>query len=252
MSKELVFISNDHIVYENGNNISGHCYGEWRQLRIRRIIGQVYRFSVAKLRPGNLRETGKAMSPAAVILQEQHTGYLRFTEEDKELLVWMENNKVKEVRWHDAGRATVFIKAPDKKLQRAINIPLDFHLARVKNESRSGLIEKYQSILHVMETKADATLETASYYLFLGQSFFSSGAYREAKEAFTQCSMMLLFNGHTPWHETIFWFGRISEEEGNVHDAKQFYVLAMERYKEGKGGVTKEQIQAAMDGLNES
>ena len=244
---ELVFISNDHIVYENGNNISGHCYGEWRQLRIRKMNGHVYRFSIIKLRPGNLREIGKAMHPTAVMLTEQENGYLRFTEQNKELLVWLHNNKIKAVRWHDENRVTHFIKAPGKKLQQAVSIPLDVHLALMQKESRNGLIERYQSILQATEINGDATVETASYYLYLGQSFFRSSLYREAKEAFTLCSMTLLFNHRSPWHETIYWFGRVNEVEGNNTEARQFYYLAIERYREGEGLVTREKIQIALN-----
>lgn len=248
---ELVFISNDHIVYENGNNISGHCYGEWRQLRIRKMIDHVYRFSIIKLRPGHFRGIGKVMYPTVVMLAEQQSGYMRFTEDNKELLVLLHNDKVTAVRWHDDKRVTHFIKAPGKKLQQAVSIPLDVHLALILQQSRDGLIERYQSILHTTEMQGDATIETASYYLYLGQCFYRNQLYREAKEAFTLCSMTLIFHHRHPWHETIYWFGRVNEAEGNYTEAKQFYFLAIERYREGEGLVTRDKIQMALNRVPE-
>lgn len=252
--KNLRFFSNDYVIYKNGNDITGHCYGYWREIRIKqnREAGELYRVTINKLEAGGAIR-GKLLPATEMMLAEQDNWHIELRNPDYELILQLVNHSVETItlKRYTSSADTVFIKAPAKELEKAINIPLAVHIAglnvSVNKAVGNELIERYQRIVKEIETKGRAAETVAAYYLFPGKIYFSQGVYREAKEAFTQCLMILTFNGLQPDHDAIYHYAIVKETEGYTSEAKMFYRLALERYTDNAGLVSRDEIMEALN-----
>ena len=251
--KDLKFISNDYIIYKNGKDVTGHCYGYRREISIRknREVEQVYNVTIYKL-DGN-RIADKFLPRTKMILVDQDNLHIQITNPAYGLILGLHNNSVQHItlKRYDNNTDIFFIKAPSKELVQAISIPLPIHLAglndSVDKAERNELIERYYGIVKEMETKGSAIEAMAGYYLFLGKLQSGQGAYRDSKEAFTQSLMMLAFSGLQPNHEAIYRYGLVKEMEGNISEAKMFYRLALDRYSDNAGSVSRKEIKESLN-----
>jgi len=254
--KFLKYISNDHIIYKNGEPVSGHCYGNWRVFHIRKQKqeNKLYQVDIYKLGSnGQVRD--KIIASLQMELVTQKNSQIQFSNQDDSLLIRLHNNAVNEIIWKRFQYCTdtLYIKAPTKELEQMINIPFSLHLtdlnAPANKTDRDGLIERYYTIVKDMEIHGQASQAKARYYLFLGKVQLSRGACREAREALTLCIMTLLFNNFPPNHEAIYWFGKVYEAEGNLTAAKSCYDLALKRYTDHPGGIRREEIIQALNSI---
>ena len=248
--KDLKFISNDYIIYKNGKDITGHCYGYLREIRIRRNrkVLALYDVTIYKLQENRAIRT-KLLPTTQLLLVAQDHLHIQLQNPDYRLILGLHNNSVQQVTLTRYGNNTdtVFRKALTKKMEQQINIPLSAHLRNMNVLAKNGLIEKYNRVVNEMQEKGQAAAAIAQYYLFLGKLQFQQGLYREAKEAFTQSIMVLIFNAERPGHEAYYWFGKVNEAEGNTIEAKTFYRLALERYTGNAEFVSREEIIEALN-----
>ena len=77
------------------------------------------------------------------------------------------------------------------------------------------------------ETRGSAIEALAGYYLFLGK---------------LQSGMMLTLSGLQPDPEAIYRHGLVKEMEGYISEAKMFYRLALDRYPDSAGPISREEI----------
>lgn len=264
--KNLKFISNDYVIHQNGKDISGHCYGYWREIRIRKNIEQAeYGVTIHKLNSSHSFYSKKLMLTRKMVLAEQDSFRIQLKgvptrKPDNSyahygLMLRLNNNLVIEEiilnRYH-SNTEILFIKAPAKKVEQTIDIQLTSHLASLKDAAyqadRNTLIETYHRIVKEIEANGKAPKSIANYYLLLGRIQFSHGQFKEAKEAFTQTNMVLKFKGHPSSYEAIYWFGKVSEVEGKMEEAITFYRLALDLYKDNTGQISREEIETALNG----
>lgn len=229
--KNLSFVSNDYTIYQDGKDISGHCYGFWRKIR---VINHDDQFSVTihKLDPRYHLRPGKRVVAAAPLSAVKCTNTtIVLSGSDDTFILSLHNDKVKAINWLNGSRDVLYLKAPTTKMEKIVDVPLQSHIEEMDKKCRNVLIEKYNEIVSRVELNDEMMVKqaTADYYLTLGMLQFKRELYREAKEALIQCNMTLVFAGLMPGPDAVWWFAKVSETEGNFEEARNFYELALKR-----------------------
>ena len=245
MESAIKFFSNDHIICRDGINISGHCYGEWRQLCLRKLNND-YHFTIYKLNPVSRRPVSR--------IAVMHGLKLNYTSEEK--LEWMNGSGsvacfikgclLKEITWKHGDREVIYKKAPTPKALKYIDVSLENDLESLEPYWRNGLVERYQAMIESFEEKSDLAEYKAKYYLWLGRAHLATGNYVAAKAALAQTNLTLTLARRPGMYEPIYWFGRVYEIEGGHDKAAHYYRLALDQYRNQEGDITKNVLQLAL------
>lgn len=112
--KFLKYISNDYVIYKNGEAVSGHCYGFRREFRIRknREARDLYDVAIYKLN-GHRKVRGKMMHTMQMMLVEQNNSQIQLRNGNDNFFIRLHNNAVNEIIWkrHQYCTDTIYISA---------------------------------------------------------------------------------------------------------------------------------------------
>jgi RimJ/RimL family protein N-acetyltransferase len=115
--------------------------------------------------------------------------------------------------------------------------------------SRLELTNALNDVISSIKNDGQHPKLLAKYFYLFGRIKFEENNYDGAKDAFSQCNLIIQQENLPENHETMYWFGRIREATGKQADARMYYKFALEKFSGDPELITKEEIQYALNGL---